>query len=100
MPQKFVRRPLCQAVTVAALVAWGAPSAPTLAAPQDKPAAPITPQQREVIRRSVDLVRTDVIVRNGDGQFESNLKKEDFDVFEDGVKQEVVSFSLTHGGRG
>jgi len=99
MPQKFVRRPLCQAVTVAALVAWGAPSAPTLAAPQDKPAAPITPQQREVIRRSVDLVRTDVIVRNGDGQFESNLKKEDFDVFEDGVKQEVVSFSLTHGGR-
>jgi VWFA-related protein len=31
--------------------------------------------------------------------FISDLKKGDFDVYEDGVKQELVSFVLTHGGR-
>src|SRR5262245_47842917 len=105
MPDNSRRRQLCRAIFAAAIVAWPVSSAPMLAQdkpaapPQDKPAAPIMPQQREVIRRSVDLVRSDVIVRNGDGQFEAGLKKEDFEVYEDGVRQEVVSFSLTHGGR-
>ena len=44
-------------------------------------------------------ITTDVIVRDNRGQFIADLKKEDFEVFEDGVKQEVVSFMLTHGGR-
>jgi VWFA-related protein len=65
------------------------------------PMAPANPQQppREVIRRSVDLVTTDVIVRNDNGQFVADLAKGDFDVFEDGVKQNVITFVLTHGGR-
>jgi VWFA-related protein len=57
------------------------------------------PQSREVIRRSVDLVTTDVIVRDDKGQFVANLSKGDFEVYEDGVKQELVTFVLTHGGR-
>ena len=61
-------------------------------------AAPQDPQ-RDVIRRSVDLVTTDVIVRDRNGQFIADLKKDEFEVFEDGVKQEIVSFMLTHGGR-
>jgi VWFA-related protein len=60
--------------------------------------API-PQSRDIIRRSVDLVTTDVIVRDGGGQFVANLGKSDFEVLEDGVKQELVTFVLTHGGR-
>ena len=56
-------------------------------------------QTREVIRRTVDLVTSDVIVRDDQGQFVSSLSKNDFDVFEDGVQQDVVTFVLTHGGR-
>ena len=77
----------------------------TLAAQQDPPKpqqgvlTPIAPQTREVIRRSVDLVTSDVIVRDDQGTFAANLSKNDFDVYEDGVKQDVVTFVLTHGGR-
>jgi VWFA-related protein len=60
---------------------------------------PTLPQQREVIRRSVDLVTSDVIVRDDQGQFVPTLGKVDFDVYEDGVKQDLVTFVLTHGGR-
>jgi VWFA-related protein len=65
----------------------------------DKPViAPPVPQGG-VIRRSVDLVSTDVIVRDNKQQFIADLKQGDFEVYEDGVKQELVSFILTHGGR-
>ena len=47
----------------------------------------------------VELVTTDVVVRDNSGQFVADLKKDDFEVLEDGVPQKVVSFSLTHGGR-
>src|SRR5437868_1288537 len=69
--------------------------------PEPKPQEGIlTPQPpREVIRRSVDLVTTSVVVRDEKGVFDANLKPTDFDVYEDGVKQEVISFVLTHGGR-
>jgi VWFA-related protein len=54
---------------------------------------------REVIRSGVTYVTTDLVVRNDGGQFVANLGKKDFDVYEDGVKQEIVTFILTHGGR-
>ena len=57
------------------------------------------PPAGRVIRRSFDIVTTDVIVRDNKGQFIADLKKDDFEVYEDGVKQDVVSFVLTHGGR-
>lgn len=50
-------------------------------------------------RVSIDLVTSDVIVRNRTGQFVSDLVKDDFEVHEDGVKQEITSFVLVHGGR-
>jgi VWFA-related protein len=70
--------------------------------PPKPPQGVLTPTQaqpREVIRRSVDLVTSDVIVRDDQGQFVSSLGKNDFDVYEDGVKQDLVTFVLTHGGR-
>jgi VWFA-related protein len=72
--------------------------APSAAAPQ-LPASPQAKPGQTVIRRTFDVVTRDVIVRDNKGQFIANLKKEDFEVFEDGVKQEVISFLLTHGGR-
>jgi VWFA-related protein len=85
-----------------------APAAPAGAqAPSPAAASPQQPAQGQgqgqpgqtVIRRAFDVVTRDVIVRDNKGQFIANLKKEDFEVFEDGVKQEVISFVLTHGGR-
>lgn len=51
------------------------------------------------IRVGVELVTTAVTVRDSRGQFVSNLTQADFEVFEDGVKQAIVTFSLTQGGR-
>jgi VWFA-related protein len=61
-------------------------------------AAPAAPQQ-PTFRVTVDLVTTDVIVRDQRDQFVSDLKPEEFQVFEDGVEQNIVSLVLTHGGR-
>ncbi len=71
---------------------------------QNPPAPPQSPQQAvartdQVIRTGVELITTDVIVRDHRGQFIADLKKDEFELFEDGVKQNVISFTLTHGGR-
>ena len=58
------------------------------------------PQEPDpTFRTAVDLVSADVIVRNRRGQFQADLSKDDFDILEDGVKQEITSFTLVHGGR-
>jgi VWFA-related protein len=57
------------------------------------------PSQRPVVRSGVTYVTTDLVARNDRGQFVANLKRTDFEIFEDGVKQELVTFVLTHGGR-
>ena len=73
------------------------------AAAQQPPQAPQTPAQaspqQPTFRVSVDLVTTDVIVRDNRDQFVADLKAGEFEVFEDGVQQEIVSLVLTHGGR-
>ena len=63
--------------------------------PQTPPPAPGQP----TFSVSADLISTDVIVRDRRGQFIADLKESDFEVYEDGVKQNVVSFILSHGGR-
>jgi VWFA-related protein len=90
------------ALFAAAATVLAEPQKPTTPPPGQKPQEGVlTPpqQQTPVIRRSVDLVTTDLIVRDDQGQFISSLTKKDFDVYEDGVKQDVVTFVLTHGGR-
>jgi VWFA-related protein len=64
------------------------------------PAAP--PQQapqQPTFRLNVDLVTTDVIVRDSRDQFISDLKAGEFEVYEDGVKQDISSLVLVNGGR-
>ena len=49
---------------------------------------------------SVDLVTTDVIPRDQKTeQFIADLKANEFEVYEDGVKQDITSMELIHGGR-
>jgi VWFA-related protein len=69
--------------------------------PDKKPEGVLVAPQapREIIRRSVDLVTNTVIVRDDKGQFVANLGKNDFEVLEDGVPQNLITFVLTHGGR-
>jgi VWFA-related protein len=47
----------------------------------------------------VELVRTDAIVRDARGQFIADLNAGEFQVYEDGVPQEVVALTMIHGGR-
>jgi VWFA-related protein len=53
----------------------------------------------EPFRSGVDVVQTDAIVRDGRGQFIADLKASEFEVYEDGVRQDIVSLTMIHGGR-
>jgi VWFA-related protein len=55
--------------------------------------------QTPTFTAGVDLVRTDVIVRDARGQFIADLKAGEFEVYEDGVKQDIVALTMIHGGR-
>ena len=69
------------------------------APPAQQPAVPPTDAPTPTFRTSVNLVSSDVIVRNRRGQFQADLAKGDFELYEDGIKQELSSFVLVHGGR-
>jgi VWFA-related protein len=65
-----------------------------------RPAQPAQQPQQPTFRSTAELVTTDVIVRDAKSdQFMADLKPTDFEVFEDGVKQELASMVLIHGGR-
>ncbi|MBI2834459.1 MAG: VWA domain-containing protein [Acidobacteria bacterium] len=65
-----------------------------------QPAAPGPAQPpKPTFRVTVNLVTTDVIVRDGKGQFVADLTKNDFEILEDGKNQELASLVLVHGGR-
>jgi VWFA-related protein len=50
-------------------------------------------------RVQIDAVTMDVIVKDEQGRFIPDLKKEEFEIYEDGIKQEISSMTLSHGGR-
>jgi VWFA-related protein len=103
MRNKRTRFGLGLALALAAgvgLAAQGAAASQVPAVPQS-PAAPTprAPVRQPDFRSSIDVVTMDAIVRNNQDQFVADLTKDDFEVFEDGVKQEIVSLTLVHGGR-
>ena len=55
--------------------------------------------QRPTFTVRIDAVNMDVIVKDGSGRFIPDLKKEDFEIFEDGVKQDITSMTMSYGGR-
>ncbi|MDI9612083.1 MAG: VWA domain-containing protein [Acidobacteriota bacterium] len=57
-------------------------------APEDPP-----PKAGRTIRAAVDMVSLPVVVTSRDGGYTTGLTKEDFQVFEDNVPQEIAAFS-------
>jgi VWFA-related protein len=87
----------------AALVATAGLAAQGTPAGQKPPAAPAPSTQtapgQPTFRVAIDFVTMDAIVRNAQDQFVADLTKNDFEIFEDGVKQDIASLTLVHGGR-
>jgi VWFA-related protein len=63
-----------------------------LTAGQNPPATPQTPQP--TFRLRVDYVEVDVVVTDRQGNLVRDLKKEDFQVLEDGKAQSITNFTL------
>jgi VWFA-related protein len=61
--------------------------------------APRTNQQGPNFRVQIDAVTMDVVVKDNQGRFVPDLKKDEFEIFEDGVRQEIASMTMSHGGR-
>jgi VWFA-related protein len=68
------------------LLLLGAP-APRIGAQQPGGVGP-------TFRSSVEYVEVDVVVTDAQGQFARNLTRDDFQLLEDGKRQEIASFSL------
>ena len=63
------------------------------------PSNTATTQEKPTFKVQVDLVTNDIIVRDEKGNFIPDLKKEEFEIFEDGVKQDISSMTVVTGGR-
>ena len=64
------------------------------------PAQTQTPQGTQpTFRVQVDLVTNDVVVRDEKGNFVPDLKRDEFEIYEDGIKQDIISMSVITGGR-
>src|SRR5262245_11045780 len=69
-----------------------------LSAQAPAPAPKANPQGPN-FRVQIDAVTMDVVVKDSQGRFVPDLKKDEFEIFEDGVKQEIASMTMSHGGR-
>jgi VWFA-related protein len=77
-----------------ALAAGLSAQTPTKPKPADQ-----QPTQKPTFKVQVELITNDVIVRDSKGQFIPDLKKDEFEIYEDGIKQDIVSMSVITGGR-
>src|SRR5437764_711132 len=72
-----------------------ATSAPPVLNNGNSPAATPTPSktgENDIIKVSTDLVTTPVSVLDRQGRFIPNLKKSDFQIFDNGVQQQITYF--------
>jgi VWFA-related protein len=60
---------------------------------------PLRQPENPTFRVQIDLVTNDIIVRDQKGQFVPDLKRDEFEVYEDGVKQDISSMTVVTGGR-
>jgi len=75
------------------MVAVAGLSAQTPAAP--KPES----QEKPTFTVQIDLVTNDVVVRDEKGNFVSDLNKDEFEIYEDGIRQDITSITVVTGGR-
>jgi len=83
-------------VTLVALTAGLSAQTPQTPAP---PTATPTAQEKPTFKVQVDLVTSDIIVRDEKGNFIPDLKKDEFEIYEDGIKQDITSMTVVTGGR-
>jgi VWFA-related protein len=81
-------------VSLVALTAGLSAQTPAPAQPANSPQ-----QEKPTFRVQVDLVTNDVVVRDDKGNFVPDLKRDEFEIFEDGVKQDITSMTVVTGGR-
>jgi VWFA-related protein len=75
------------------------PAQPPAQQPPQAPAATAAQPERPTFKVTVDLVTNDIIVRDEKGNFIPDLKKDEFEIWEDGVKQDISSMTVVTGGR-
>jgi VWFA-related protein len=63
------------------------------ARPQGAPALQPAPQPEDVIRINVNLVQVDALVTDAQGKLVEDLRKEDFEIRQDGKPQLITNFS-------
>jgi VWFA-related protein len=68
------------------------PQSPTQTTPSPAPKVPATDDQDDVVKITTNLVQVDAVVTK-DGKPVKDLKAEDFEISEDGRKQEITSFT-------
>ena len=77
-----------------------AQSAPPQAPTPQKSAPPAQADRaNQPFRIAIDLVSNDIIVRDERGNFVPDLKKDEFEIWEDGVKQDITSMTVVTGGK-
>ncbi len=97
-----IRRLAAAGAGLALCLMLSSPAPEARQAPAKPPARPSAPSQapgNPDFRVAIDLVTTDVIVRDARDIFIADLTKDEFEVYEDGVKQTMASMTLVHGGR-
>lgn len=60
---------------------------------------PTTPAGDDVVKISTNLIQLDVTVTDSKGRIVTGLKAEDFEIFENGEKQEITDFSFVSSVR-
>jgi len=68
-------------------------AAPLISAQQATPTPPAA-DETDVLKISTTLIQLDVTVTDRDGNVVTDLKPEDFEVYENGKKQEITNFSF------
>jgi VWFA-related protein len=70
-----------------------------LSAQAPAPARPAPAQSQPTFRVQIEAVSQDVVVKDEKGVFVPDLRQEDFEILEDGVRQKITSMTMVAGGR-
>ena len=99
---------LSHAVVVALLLSFSTPGFAQQPQPTTKQTAPTKEKQQsknanqknkdEVVRISTTLVQVDVAVTDRKGRPVNDLKPEEFEIYEDGRRQQITNFSYIFSG--
>src|SRR6185295_13720655 len=95
-PLRRIQFSLAAGAIAVALVVTKAPLGAAAVPFEIAEAAQQTPQPQVPFRAGVDVVSLNVTVTDGTTRYVTDLAQDDFNVFEDGVKQDVTFFTRTN----